>query len=269
MAEAGMDEEIERLREVARRALEQLSASPESWPEDAEELEGRDLAALRYLPDEDRALALEAWRSVLLSATKLTSRTDLLALGRRMQDTLSPWSFTAEELEANPQVRRLTGVLAGTGPVLERPARTHGSESSDSQGWVVRAVDEPTARQWQLAAAKLPSVAGRHWSEMASGRFRATMFDKPLRGRLSSVRIGTSILPHRKAKGSGGARRGRRTKKDNARHLHAEMRTLYAVDEGNRSVWVTSVDLFKLDIRPHRRWVRWQLEGKSPGDRGQ
>ena len=269
MADGGLDEEIERLREAARRALEQLSASSEGWPDDPGELEDGDLALLRHLPDEDRAVALEAWRSVLLSATTLTSRTDLLAFGRSMQDTLAPWSFTAEEWEANPQVRRLTDEFAGTGPVLEPPTQTRTTESSESPGWVVCAVDESTAREWQLAAAKLPSVAGPYWSRMASGRIHSTMFDQPLRGRLSSARIGTAVLPHRKAKGSGGARRGRRTKNDHARHLDAEMRTLYAVDEGNRLVWVTSVNLFKLERRAGRGWVRWQLEGKSSGNRGQ
>jgi len=41
------------------------------------------------------------------------------------------------------------------------------------------------------------------------------------------------------------------------------MRTLYAVDEDDRVVWVTYVNLFKLDLRSgSSRSVYWRLGGK-------
>ncbi len=255
------EQEIERVREDARTFLALVDESPRG-PVGGDEgaFDHSDLGRLFVrLPQEDRGMALDELRSVAVSAATITSRTDFVNFLRRSRKILEPWRLTAQQWVGNPSVERLVGVLTGNGPVLS--PSTPSSTDQGHQRLMVRAVDDDTAQQWRLVVAKLPEAADWLSEKAATGKFESSRCDEPLRGRLGWVHVDDTTFAQREVRFSGYVRRGRRTQKDRGpRHTQVEMRMLYAVDEDKALLWVTSVNLFKIELGHRPPFVYWALQ---------
>jgi hypothetical protein len=260
------DEEFaDQLRERARAFLARVADDPDGALDDDSE-EGPSLQSLQGI---DRAAAIDALTKCMMAIASANGWVELKPAIATFQQVIVPWLWTAEEWEYNPAIERLTSPLSGDGPRLEaephRNDEPQAAASSTETGWILRAVDVRTARQWNVVASKLREAVNRLHQRLATGEFGTDTFCRPLRGQIGKVAIGGKLLDHLEARGQAAIRRGRGTKKDRTRFvavsvhkgfaaLMGEARILYAVDRAEMTVWITDATLFKLDPRSGR-WV--------------
>ena len=217
-------------------------------PEAAVQTMDDDLAPL---PFAERVAAMREVRDTARRLLGVRDDSERRDAARAFGTALLSWANTATEWQRNPAVDRLLSVLAGDGPVLVSPDSGQSKRGRERE---LRAVDVHAAGHWEDAAAALPELLIPVDGGLCTGEFGATILTPmPLRGALGQVRVGDRVLDQLVVSHQSVIKRDREIK--NPFQFQGEVRVLYAPDPDGRTVWITEVNLYKLDLTAKHRWV--------------